>query len=212
MDSFSKLVDVFRKFPGVGPRQAKRFAYFLLSRDESSAKDVADLISALHRETAQCSECFRFFAKPKGKAGQTRGLGASCCSLCADPSRATGELMVVARDTDLDAMEKSSTYHGKYFVLGGTMALTEKKNAGALRLKKLEFRVGRDAKTGLLKEVILALSANPEGEHTGHELRRMLSVFPVTISMLGRGLSTGSELEYADKDTLASAFKNRSES
>lgn len=210
MDSFSKLVDAFRQFPGVGPRQAKRFVHFLLSRDASFAKDVADFISALKRETAQCSECFRFFAKPKGKAGQTRGLSASCCPLCVDPNRATGELMVVARDTDLDAMEKSGTYHGKYFVLGGTMAPSGKNNADALRLKKLALRVGRDAKTGVVTEVILALSANPDGEHTGHELRRMLSIFSVQISTLGRGLSTGSELEYADKDTLASAFKNRS--
>lgn len=212
MPALEKLTALFREFPGTGPRQAKRFVHFLLSRDATFLDELAGLISTLHRETARCSECFRFFERSKGRAGKHHDHEVRMCALCADPHRATGELMVVARDTDLDAMEKSGIYHGRYFVLGGVMALTESKRANALRLKELERRVGKDAKDGALKEVILALSANPDGEHTGIELKRMLLAFPVKISTLGRGLSTGSELEYADKDTLASALKNRSAS
>jgi len=118
--------------------------------------------------------------------------------------------MVVAKDTDLEAMEKSKTYEGKYFVLGGTIALIEKKNGDVLRIKELISRVEKEVKAGTVKEVILALSANPDGEHTADELRTLLTPYNVAISTLGRGLSTGSELEYADAKTLKNALKNRS--
>ena len=200
MTTFDKLVDIFRQFPGIGPRQAKRFVFFLLSRDPSFLNEFTELISVLKREILQCKSCFRFFQKRSGE---------TVCSICGDPNRTTSELMLVVKDTDLEAMEKSGMYFGKYFVLGGTIALFEKKNAPAFRVKELEARVAKDAKAGALKEVILALSANPDGEHTGEELKRTLSQYSIKISTLGRGLSTGSELEYADKETITSALKNR---
>lgn len=199
MDTFNKLADLFRQFPGIGPRQAKRFAYLLLSREPEFTEKLSELASALKKDIVQCRECFRFFQKKS----------AVLCPICADRSRNTGELMVVAKDTDLEAMEKSGVYHGTYFVLGGTMALIKRKNADKLRLRELQARVSRDVKSGTLKEVILALSANPDGEHTSDELHRILSPFGVKLSTLGRGLSTGSELEYADSETLKSALKNR---
>jgi recombination protein RecR len=200
MDSFNKLTDLFRQFPGIGPRQAKRFVYFLLSRDRTYLEELNDLIANLKEAILQCKECFRFFQKRNG---------ATLCPICADPNRDTGELMVVAKDTDLEAMEKSGTYSGKYFVLGGTMALIERKNGDKLRFKELQARVTKDAKATTLKEVILALSANPDGEHTTDELKTLLKPSGLKITTLGRGLSTGSELEYADKETLKSALKNR---
>ncbi|MDO8594872.1 MAG: toprim domain-containing protein [bacterium] len=206
MTTFDKLSELFRSFPGIGPRQAKRFVYFLLSCDSSLPDELIELISMLKKETVQCTDCFRFFQK----------RGASIlCPICGDTSRDTGELIIVARDTDLEAIEKSNTYHGKYFVLGGTLALIERKHADKLRMKELTDRVSRSvtpAKAGVqpLKEVILALSANPDGEHTSDELKTLLAPLSVKISTLGRGLSTGSELEYADKETLKSALKNRS--
>ena len=200
MTAFDKLIDIFRQFPGIGPRQAKRFVFFLLSRDPSFLDELTSLISSLKKEILQCKSCFRFFQKKNE---------ATVCALCGDPNRTTSELMLVAKDTDLEAMEKSGMYLGKYFVLGGTIALFEKKSAPALRVKELEARVAKDTKAGILKEVILALSANPDGEHTGEELKRTLSQYSIKISTLGRGLSTGSELEYADKETITSALKNR---
>lgn len=201
MTTFDKLAELFRQFPGIGPRQAKRFVYFLLSCKPSQLQELVECISTLKRDIVQCTLCHRFFAR--------RGA-ASLCPICADKSRATGELMVVAKDTDLDAMEKSKMYGGRYFVLGGTIALTERKNGEALRMNELLSFVEAKAKNGELKEVILALSANPDGEHTADELKVLLAPLSVKVSTLGRGLSTGSELEYADKATLASAFMNRS--
>ncbi|KKW11615.1 MAG: Recombination protein RecR [Parcubacteria group bacterium GW2011_GWA2_49_9] len=201
MDSFNKLSDLFRQFPGIGPRQAKRFVFFLLSRDKEYLEELNTLVANLKDHIVQCKECFRFFQKKNGS---------TLCPICADPNRDTGELMVVAKDTDLEALEKSNTYFGKYFVLGGTIALVEKKNGEKLRLAEIQTRVAKEAKNGTLKEIILALSANPDGEHTADELKRLLAPLSVKVSTLGRGLSTGSELEYADKETLKSALKNRS--
>lgn len=210
MQTFDKLAEMFRSFPGIGPRQAKRFVYFLLSRDKEYLEELNALIANLKEHIVQCKECFRFFQ---------RRNGASLCPICADPNRDTGELMVVAKDTDLEAMEKSGTYHGKYFVLGGTIALVERKNADKLRTKELVVFLERRLRprqsassphaSASLKEIILALSANPDGEHTADELKTLLTPLSVKISTLGRGLSTGSELEYADKETLKSALKNR---
>lgn len=202
MDTFNKLVELFRQFPGIGPRQAKRFVYFLLSGDKSFLEELITLISALKKEIVQCLECFRFFGN--------HGKGTARCSLCTEKNRNDEELMVVAKDTDLEAVEKSNIYRGRYFVLGGTIALIERKNHDKPRLRELQNRVEKGVKNGQLKEVILALSANPDGEHTSDELKQMLSAFSVKVSILGRGLSTGSELEYADKETLTSALKNRS--
>ncbi len=214
MDTFNKLAELFRQFPGIGPRQAKRFVFFLLSKDREYLEELQELIANLKDHIVQCGECFRFFQ---------RRNDALFCSICADPNRDTSELMVVAKDTDLEAMEKSNMYQGKYFVLGGTRALVERKHADKLRIQELTDRVSRSvtpsvipAKAGIqrepLREIILALSANPDGEHTTDELKTLLTHFSIKISTLGRGLSTGSELEYADKETLKSALKNRSES
>ena len=210
MDSFNKLADLFRQFPGIGPRQAKRFVFFLLSRDKIFLNELTELISALKEKVTQCESCFRYFQKRNGASTSL------VCSICADPNRDTDKLMVVAKDTDLEAMEKSGTYHGKYFVLGGTLTLVERKNADKLRFRELlaliENRLRHES--AILKEIILALSANTEGEYTADELRKaltpLLASTNIKITILGRGLSTGSELEYADSTTLKNALKNRS--
>lgn len=202
MDTFNKLTELFHKFPGIGPRQAKRFVYFLLSRDRVFLNEITALIGDLREHIVECHSCFRFFEK---RARQT------LCGVCADPHRGAAELMIVAKDTDVDALEKSGDFHGRYFVLGGSVHLLQQSSA-RLRWKELERTVEQRAKEGL-KEIILALNANPDGEQTEFELRRRLSPIAsptgVKISALGRGLSTGSELEYADTETLKSALRNR---
>lgn len=205
MTTLDKLVDIFRQFPGIGPRQAKRFVYFLLSREPALIDELARLAGVLKQEIVQCKECYRFFHK--------RGTS-STCAICADSNRTSSELMIVAKDTDLEALEKSGVYDGRYFVLGGTLPLLEAKSRDVVRISELKTRVATLVRQGVLKEVILALSLNTEGEYTGDELRKLLTPIldgkDAKISTLGRGLSTGSELEYADKETLKSALKNRS--
>jgi recombination protein RecR len=115
----------------------------------------------------------------------------------------------VEKDQDLAALERTGAYRGRYFVLGGTLTLSGK---GAIRERELIERVERRSAQGL-EEIILALSATSEGEHTADHLRERLSPLRehVKLTILGRGLSTGSELEYADSPTLSSALANRKE-
>lgn len=206
MNALIKLTELFRSFPGIGPRQARRFVYFLLSGDTSYLDELARLIASLKKEVARCARCFRFFPKAENAIRNTPDV----CPICAYSDRKDDVLMVVANDADLEAMEKSGVYRGKYFVLGGTISLVERKNGEKPRLAELRKRAQGGLKTGKLQEIILAFAANPDGEHTSEEIRKILSEFPLKVSVLGRGLSTGSELEYADKETLKSALKNRS--
>src|SRR3989338_8834479 len=196
MDSIEKLIAIFEKFPGIGPRQAGRFVQFLLRLSQGSRNDLARAIESLGSSVRQCTECMRHHS---GKRG--------ACSLCENPARDSALLAVVANDTDLLAMERSGTYRGRYFVLGGTVSLAlEKKNS--LRLREMIACVPKLAKNGL-KEIILAFPANPEGDVTAIHLKEDLAAtaqeHKLIITSLGRGLSTGSEIEYADPDTIKNA-------
>jgi recombination protein RecR len=117
--------------------------------------------------------------------------------------------MIVSRDVDFEAIEKSKVYHGYYFVLGGIIPILEKEPEKRVRLKELQARISK----GQFKEVILSLNANAEGEHTADFIRDYIAQNfankNIKVSVLGRGLSTGTELEYADGETIKSALKNR---
>ncbi len=199
MDHLSKLAQYFREFPGIGPRQAQRFVYFLLTRNTAYLDELSRLITEIKKSIRVCTDCFRFY--PSTESSEK-------CSLCRNPHRDTHILMIVSRDVDLEAIEKSKVYSGYYFVLGGTVPILEKEPEKRIRLNELMKRVER----GQFSEIILSLNANAEGEHTADILREYLEKIPqhtYTISVLGRGLSTGTELEYSDSDTIKSALKNR---
>jgi recombination protein RecR len=129
------------------------------------------------------------------------------CVTCSNPERDARYLAVVASDADLSAFERSGTYRGHYFVLGGTISLASEKTNG-LRIKQLLDSLPARSE---LAEIILAFPANPEGDATAVRVREELTAVAPTIKItsLGRGLSTGSELEYADPETLKNAIDNR---
>ncbi|MBI2610385.1 recombination protein RecR [Candidatus Kaiserbacteria bacterium] len=196
MDAIERLTSLFEKFPGIGPRQAQRFVQFLLRASPSLRRELIDSTRSLGTNVRQCPECMRYHsAKTK------------VCSICSDTQRDTQHLAIVASNADLTALEKSGTYKGSYFVLGGTISLASEKTNG-LRIKQLLDSLPSRTKNGL-KEVILAFPANPEGDATAVRLREEISPFKLTVTSLGRGLSTGSELEYADAETLKSALESR---
>jgi len=205
MDSINKLTELFREFPGIGPRQAKRFVYYLLSRNGGFLENLAKFILELKRKIKNCPSCFRFFPPD--------AIQSDLCSICRDSNRDKASLVVVARDVDFEAIEKSRSYRGFYFILGGTVPILEKEPEKKIRSKELAARVKTRAAEGL-KEIIIATSLNPEGENTadfvGKLLSPILAQFSVKLSVLGRGLSTGTELEYSDSDTIKNALKNRS--
>ena len=196
MDPIQRLTELFTKFPGIGPRQAGRFVQHLL-RSPSARRDIIDAIGSLSGSVQQCTECRRFFS------GESE-----ICSICGNKKRDRTLLAVVASDADLLALERSHTFKGHYFVLGGTLSLASEKTSG-IRLKELMHHV--EQKSEALKEIVLAIPANPEGDATAVRVREEIvhAYTTMQITALGRGLSTGSELEYADPDTLKSAFDNR---
>lgn len=122
--------------------------------------------------------------------------------------------MVVESDSDMHAIERAGIYNGFYFVLGGLAPLIESKETKKLRGNALKKLVEERAEADGLKEIILGFSVNPDGENTARYITQLLrdsiDTYAISISALGRGLSTGSELEYADSETIKNALKNRS--
>ena len=120
--------------------------------------------------------------------------------------------MIVAHDVDVESIERSSSFHGYYFVVGGTIPILDEKPEERVRLTDLKKQVASRMRSGL-SEIILALDLNPEGEHTMEYLRTFLSPLiegsGIKITLLGRGLSTGTELQYSDPETIKNALKNR---
>jgi len=199
MDHIDELATALSRFPGIGPRQGKRFVFYLLTVPAPERAKLAELIASLGKNVRQCSECLRFH----------NGGTALICNHCSDKTRDDAQLMIVEKDQDLAAVERAGTYRGRYFVLGGVLTLSGK---GVIREKELLHSVRFHLTKGL-KEIVLALSATSEGEHTVDRVRELLAPWrdQLKISELGRGLATGSELEYSDAETLRAALSNRKE-
>jgi recombination protein RecR len=220
MDTIEKLTEIFKSFPGIGPRQAKRFVYFLLTRNKNYIREFTTLVEELQRETQLCQECFRYFTKGK----QVNLL----CDICQNKNRDLDSLMIVARDIDLENIEKSHSFNGKYFVLGGTIPILDKNPEQRVRLQELMTTIEKKSKLRTtpvsehdpslekvgLKEIILGFGINPESDYTAdfiiQSITPLITKYNLKISHLGRGLSTGTELEYSDADTIKNALKNRS--
>lgn len=203
MTALERLIRHFEKFPGIGTRQARRFAFHLLTEPHETTKELAELIRDIKNTVAVCPSCFRFFSK--NAQGEE-------CSICAHTLRDHTKLLIVERDSDIDALERSKMYDGLYFVLGGTVPLLDSNDIKKLRGGALKATVEMRVNEGLT-ELTLAFSVNPDGENTARYvetlLRDLITTHHLTVNQLGRGLSTGSELEYADSETLKSAFENR---
>jgi len=197
MDSIEKLQALFERFPGIGPRQATRFVQFLLRSSPSFRREIADEIQKLGNNVRQCADCRRFFAGNTDK-----------CSICKSTSRNNSLLLVVSADADIETIERSQNYNGKYFVLGCLIAFSDSK-----KLPNEKHLLALLSEKPDIKEVIIALPANPEGDNTEEYIRSLITSSmkrtKATLSTLGRGLSTGSEIEYADAETIRNALENR---
>jgi recombination protein RecR len=204
MDTIDKLTEIFKEFPGIGERQAKRFVYFLMYKNSGYTENLSKLVLELKKEVSQCKECFKFFIDKNNKN--------KICEICSGPNIDSSILMIVEKDSDLESMKKSKIYHGKYFVLGGLVPIVEKNTKSRVRVEELITKIKKEAKNNL-EEIILAFSLSPQGDHTDSYIRGQIKNIceenNIKISSLGRGLSTGTELEYSDNETLKNALKNR---
>ena len=204
MDPISRLAALFAEFPGIGARQSKRFVHYLLKRDRSYLIELAKQISSLQEVIFECSGCHRYFMKKYPDAPLL-------CVICQDTERDASILMVVEKDSDLEALERSGIYRGHYFVLGGILPILEKNPNSRIRINDLMERITKENDD--LDEIIIACAVTPESEHTAQFVE--MTIFPLVnatmtkITHLGRGLSTGTELEYSDADTLRYALEGR---
>lgn len=203
MNKLEKINEYFERFPGVGARQARRFSFFILSMEPEETKELAELISSIRETVNECKSCRKFYA---------HNGNSTYCDICSDPNRDHNKLLVVERDVDITPIERSGVYDGLYFVLGGTLPLLETKETQRLRSNGLKKLIEARLPDGL-SEIILAFSINPDGENTARFVESLISkienINKVKVTELGRGLSTGSELEYSDPETIKNALKNR---
>jgi len=202
--TISKLTEYFEKLPGIGPRQARRFVYFLLNKNSAFLEEFSKLISGLKKNIAKCEDCQRFFEKK---------TESKKCRICSDLKRDKSKLLIAEKDVDMENIEKAKFYDGFYFVLGGLIPAIGSEIPKEVKMRELFEKVKRGALTDGLKEIILAFSATSEGENTARYTEKILEPIlkkrPIKISRLGRGLSTGTELEYSDGETIINALKNR---
>jgi recombination protein RecR len=192
--SIQNLISHFSKLPGIGPKTAQRLVLYLVNKPKGDSLQFASALQNLHKSITNCSECFN--------VSQTNP-----CEICKNPERDSSFLCVVARSVDVLAIEKTGQYFGKYYVLGGTINPIEGITAETLTIQKLLDRVEAQK----VREVILGMNPDMAGETTTLHLVNILRPLGVKTSRLGRGLSMGSELEYADEVTLKNALNGRKE-
>lgn len=202
MNQIEILAQLFKEFPGIGERQAKRFVYFLLHKNPAYIRELSDAIVAVKNTIKQCPSCYLFF----------QSNNSVLCDTCREPKTDHTSLLIVEKDADYESIKKSKNYNGMYFILGGLIPIVTKDTPNFVRINELIKTIETRFKNEGLKEIIIALSLNPQGENTDTYIRELLNQYDgkIKISSLGRGLSTGSELEYADSETIKNALRNRS--
>lgn len=188
------LIDEFSKLPGIGPRTAARFAFNLLRRSDEDLALLSDAIVKLKKEMKICKLCFNISEK-------------ELCEFCSNPKRDRSTICIIEEAMNIPAIEKTRQYNGLYHVLGGVIRPNEGIGPDDLKIKELIARI----KDNGIKEIIIATNPNTEGETTALYLSKLLSKSKIKITRLGRGLSTGSDLEYADEITISSALSGRKE-
>ncbi|WEV72698.1 recombination mediator RecR [Bifidobacterium sp. ESL0790] len=192
--AIQRLIDAFAHLPGIGPKGAQRIAFYLLSANDEEAQELADAIREVKEKVRFCDIC--------GNVCET-----SPCPVCADPRRDHTTICVVEEPKDVMSIERTREFHGVYHVLGGAINPMANIGPGDLAIPKLLDRL----KTDEVKEIILALDPNIEGEATVTYLSRLLSPLGLKVTRLASGLPVGSDLEYADEITLGRALAGRRE-
>jgi len=190
--SIQNLIDFFKELPSVGPKTAERYVFQLLKKPEAQLKLWASYLSDLKAKTTVCSSCLAVAENDP-------------CPICRDPKRQNNLLCLVESTQDMLAIETTRQYSGRYFVLGGLINTIENIGPNDLNTAALLKKIKADK----VQELIIALNFTLEGETTALYLNKILKDYNLKISRLAKGLPAGSNLEYADEMTLATALKNR---
>ncbi|MEX0676194.1 MAG: recombination mediator RecR [Pirellulales bacterium] len=192
-ESVTKLIDEFAKLPGIGRKSAERLAYHVLRVHQSEALALAEAIKSVKQNVRYCRNCYNLTEQDE-------------CEICRDPKRDRGQLCVVEQPRDLIALEQAGTYRGLYHVLLGRIAPLDGIGPEQLTIEALVERVAG----GAFREVIMATNPTLEGDGTALYISNLLvGMPPLLITRLARGITTGSVLEFANKEILADALVGR---
>ncbi len=191
-ESVTHLIDEFAKLPGIGRRSAERLSYHVLRISPAEALALADAIRNVKQNVRYCRTCFHLAEEEE-------------CEICRDPKRDRSLLCVVEQPRDLIQLESSGVFRGLYHVLLGRIAPLEGIGPEQLTIESLVDRV----RTGTFREVIMATNPTVEGDGTALYVSNRLAEFPVEITQLARGITTGSVLEFTNKEILADALSGR---
>lgn len=190
MDSLDKLINKFRHLPGVGAKTAQRYAYAVIDMSNAEAKDFEDAIREVKEKVHLCKECGNFTED-------------ETCPICRRRDKST--ICVVTYPKDVIAMEKARGYAGVYHVLHGTISPLEGRSPDDIRIKELLARLNN------VNEIIVATNPDVEGEATAMYLARIIKPLGIKVTRIARGISIGSDIEYADEVTITKALESRTE-
>ena len=187
-----ELVDALRCLPGVGPKSAQRIALHLLQRDRKGATRLGEVMTRAMQSVQHCQQCRIFTEHP-------------VCSYCSDTTRDPSQLCVVENPADVLAIEKSTEYRGRFFLLLGQLSPLDGVGPKELGLDLLESRLN----SGEVTELTLATNQSVEGQATARYITTLATDRSVSVMQIARGIPMGSELEFADSSTLSVAFEQR---
>lgn len=193
-EPISALIAALNKLPGIGPRSAERIALHLVQSEIGSVKQLAEVMVHARERIQLCSICGALTEK-------------SPCGICTDARREASLVCVVEQPVDILSIEKSGTYRGKFHVLGGKLSPLDGVEPDDLRITDLEKRLAREP----IKEIVIALGTDVEGDATGFYLAKRLVRPGLKISRIAHGLPAGTGLEFADELTLSRALEGRRE-
>ncbi len=193
-DPIGHLVQELSKLPGIGPKSAQRITFHLLRASTDESDLLARAIVLLKQRIRLCSSCYNV-------------TDSDPCPTCRSDRRDRSTICVVEQPQDVLAIEHTGSYHGLYHVLHGAISPTEGVGADDVRIRELTDRLG----DGSIREIILATNTHLEGEQTAMYLNHLLAPLRIKVTRLARGLPFGTELEYADDNTLTRALEGRHE-
>lgn len=191
-EAISALIAALNQLPGIGPRSAERIALHLVQAETGSVRHLADALIQAREQVRPCEICGALAEKPR-------------CDLCTDSRRDAGLVCVVERPVDIISIEKSGTFRGKYHVLGGKISPLDGVEPDDLRIAELEKRLAQES----IKEIVLALGTDVEGDATSFYLAKRLARPGLKITRIAHGLPAGTGLEFADELTLSRALEGR---
>ncbi|MDU5805964.1 MAG: recombination mediator RecR [Peptoniphilus harei] len=186
------LIKRLNRLPGIGSKTAQRLAYYIIGLEETEVRDLAEALISAKNNTVECSICLNY-------------ADSDPCEICSNKTRDDSIICVVESPKDVDAMERSLSFRGKYHVLHGVISPLKGKTPEDVTIKELIKRI----EEGDIKEVIVATNPTVDGDATARYIKNILEDYDIIVSRIGYGLPVGGDLEYYDEITIQTAMENR---